>query len=156
VSRSAPSRGRAGAAGAWLRLPFLRHQVGALAWLPEAEPLRFALVTSRRTGRWVFPKGSVDPGMTPPAAAAAEALEEAGVIGWPEPEPLGSFRTLKIRAPFAWPLEVAVYAMRIDEVLDDWPEARQRRRRFVTLAEARHLLSDPAMLAIAERFAGGR
>ena len=140
----------------WIRLPIVRRQVGALAWLPEAEPLRFALVTSRRTGRWVFPKGSVEPGMTPPAAAACEALEEAGLIGWPEPEPVGSFRTMKVRTPFSWPIDVAVHAMRIDEVLDDWPEARQRKRRFVTLAEADRFLTDPAMLAIARRFAEGR
>lgn len=142
--------------GAWLRLPFLRHQVGALAWLPEAEPWRFVLVTSRRTGRWVFPKGSVDPGMTPAAAAGLEAFEEAGVTGRPDADPLGSFRTLKIRSPIAWPIEVAIYPMRIDEVLDDWPEAGQRQRRFVTLAEAGRLLNDPAMLAIAGRFAAGR
>ncbi len=141
---------------AWLRLPFLRRQVGALAWLPESDPLRFVLVTSRRTGRWVFPKGSVGRGMTPPAAAGREALEEAGVTGQPEPQPLGSFRTMKIRPPVAWPIEVAIYPMRIDEVLDDWPEARQRQRRFVTLSEAGRLLNDPAMLAIAERFADRR
>jgi 8-oxo-dGTP pyrophosphatase MutT (NUDIX family) len=139
--------------GAWVRLPLLRRQVGAIAWLPEARPLRFALVTSRRTGRWVFPKGSLDAGLTPQAAAAREAMEEAGVIGRTEAAPVGSFRTLKVRAPFAWTVEVAIYPLRIDEVLEDWPEARQRDRRFVTLAEARRLLTDPAMLAVAERFA---
>lgn len=141
--------------GAWVPLPFLRRQVGALAWLP-GEPLRFVLVTSRRTGRWVFPKGSIDEGMTATAAAAREAMEEAGVIGRPEPVPVGSFRTVKIRAPFAWPIEVTIYPLRIDTVLDDWPEARQRDRRFVTLAEAGRLLTDPAMLAIAGRFADAR
>ncbi len=142
--------------GVWFHLPFLRHQVGALAWLPGTDPLRFVLVTSRRTGRWVFPKGSVDAGMLPPAAAAREALEEAGVLGQPELEPLGSFRAVKTRVPIAWRLEVAIYPMRIDDVLDDWPEARQRQRRFVTVAEAADMLDDPAMLAIAERFAAGR
>lgn len=139
-----------------MRLPFMWHQVGALAWVPGTRPLRFALVTSRRTGRWVFPKGSIDPGMTPPAAAACEALEEAGVVGEPEPVPVGKYRSIKVRAPLAWPIEVAIYPMRIDEVLGDWPEAGQRDRRFVTLAEASRLLNDAAMLAIAERFAVGR
>lgn len=124
-----------------------------MAWLPEARPLRFTLVTSRRTGRWVFPKGSVDAGMTPHAAAAREAMEEAGVIGEAEPTPIGSFRTEKVRAPFAWAIEVTIHPLRIDRVLDDWPEARLRDRRFVTIAEARLLLTDPDMLAIAERFA---
>jgi 8-oxo-dGTP pyrophosphatase MutT (NUDIX family) len=154
VNAAGRRRGRAAGywRGAWLPLPFLRRQVGAIAWLPEARPVRFALVTSRRTGRWVFPKGSIDDGMTAAAAAAREAMEEAGVIGRPDPVPLGSFRTVKVRAPFAWRIEVAVYPLRIDRVLDDWPEAAQRDRRFVTLAEAQRLLTDPAMLAIAERF----
>jgi 8-oxo-dGTP pyrophosphatase MutT (NUDIX family) len=138
---------------AWLPLPFVRRQVGAIAWLPGEAPLRFAVVTSRRTGRWVFPKGSVDDGMTAPAAAAREAMEEAGVIGQPDEVPIGTFRGVKVRAPFSWPIEVTMYPLRIERVLDDWPEARQRDRRFVTLAEARSLLADPAMLAIAERFA---
>ena len=142
---------------AWtLRLPVLRRQVGAIAWLPDARPLRFALVTSRRTGRWVFPKGSIDAGMTPQAAAAREAMEEAGVIGAAEPGPIGSFRTIKVRPPFAWPIEVTIYPLRVERVLDDWPEAGERDRRFVTLAEAGPLLTDPAMLAIAERFAAER
>ena len=141
---------------AWLPLPFLRRQVGAIAWLPDELPLRFAVVTSRRTGRWVFPKGSVAAGMTAPAAAAREAMEEAGVIGLADAVPIGSFRAVKVRAPFSWPIEVAIYPLRIERVLDDWPEARQRDRRFVTLSEARHLLSDPAMLAVAERFAATR
>jgi 8-oxo-dGTP pyrophosphatase MutT (NUDIX family) len=131
----------------------VRRQVGAIAWLPDERPLRFALVTSRRTGRWVFPKGSVPEGVTAPAAAAREAMEEAGVVGRPDPVPIGSFRTVKVRAPFSWPIEVAIYPLRIDRVMEDWPEARQRQRRFVTLPEARGLLTDPAMLAIAERFA---
>jgi 8-oxo-dGTP pyrophosphatase MutT (NUDIX family) len=139
-----------------IRLPLLRRQVGVIAWLPGPGPLRFALVTSRRTGRWVFPKGSVDAGQTPQAAAAREAMEEAGVAGRPEPAPVGSFRALKVRAPFVWPIEVAIYPMRIDRVLEDWPESGQRDRRFVTLDEARHLLRDRAMLDVAERFAAGR
>lgn len=138
---------------AWLHLPFVRRQVGAIAWLPGEGPLRFAVVTSRRTGRWVFPKGSIGAGMSAPAAAAREAMEEAGVVGRADAVPIGSFRSVKVRAPLSWPIEVAVYPLRIDRVLDHWPEARQRDRRFVTLPEARRLLTDPAMLAIAERFA---
>jgi 8-oxo-dGTP pyrophosphatase MutT (NUDIX family) len=140
----------------WLPLPFLRRQVGVIAWLPDERPLRFAVVTSRRTGRWVFPKWSVDEGMTPAAAAAREAMEEAGVIGRPDEVPIGRFRGVKVRAPFSWPIEVEIYPLRIERVLDAWPEARQRRRRFVTVDEARRLLTDPAMVAIAERLAATR
>ena len=132
------------------------RQAGVLAWLPGTDPIRFALVTSRRTGRWVFPKGSIDPGMTGPEAAAQEAVEEAGVIGVAEPDPIGVYRTPKIRPPLIWTVEVVLLPMRIDEVLDQWIEIDQRERRFTTLDEARALLSEPDMIDMAARFVRGR
>ncbi|MEM6661674.1 MAG: NUDIX domain-containing protein [Pseudomonadota bacterium] len=128
------------------------HQAGVLAWLPGTDPLRFVIVTSRRTGRWVFPKGSIDPGMTAPEAAAQEALEEAGLIGLADPAPIGSYRTPKIRPPLIWTLEISLYAMEIEEVLDVWIEAEQRERRFVTVDEAAELLSEHSMTDLARRF----
>ena len=128
------------------------NQAGVLAWLPGTDPVRFAVVTSRRTGRWVFPKGNIDPGMTAQDAAAQEALEEAGLVGTVDAEPIGQYRTPKIRPPLIWTIEVTLYPMRIDEVLDKWIEIKQRKRRFVTLDEARELLNDPDMLDLAGRF----
>lgn len=128
------------------------HQAGVLAYTQDVEDRRIVIVTSRRTGRWVFPKGSVDKGMTPPEAAAQEAFEEAGVIGVAAEDPVGAFMTPKIRPPLIWTVAVTVYPMPIDEVLDDWQEIDQRERRFVTLSEARELLSQPEMIALAEKF----
>jgi 8-oxo-dGTP pyrophosphatase MutT (NUDIX family) len=133
-------------------VPGIDRQAGVLAWLPDVEPLRFALITSRRTGRWVLPKGAIDAGMTPREAAAQEALEEAGLIGVADAAPIGTYHTTKIRPPQAWTIEVTVYPMRIDEILDVWLEADVRSRRFVTIEEARELLSDPGILEIAEKF----
>jgi 8-oxo-dGTP pyrophosphatase MutT (NUDIX family) len=39
------------------------------------------LLVQTRSGRWTFPKGSVEPGLTHAQAAALEAFEEAGVHG---------------------------------------------------------------------------
>ena len=133
-------------------VPGIVRQAGALAWLPDPRPLRIVLVTSRRTGRWVFPKGGIDEGMTEPEAAAQEALEEAGVVGTPADAAFGTYRTLKIRPPLAWTIEVALYPVRVDRVLDTWEESAQRVRRFATLEEARTLIEDPAMLRLAESF----
>ncbi|MEM7190389.1 MAG: NUDIX domain-containing protein [Pseudomonadota bacterium] len=127
-------------------------QAGVLAWLPDVDPIRFIIVTSRRTRRWVFPKGSIDKGMTAPEAAAQEALEEAGVVGTADATPFGSYRTPKIRPPLIWTVEVSLYAMRIDEVLDVWIESDQRERRFVTIDEAAELLSEPEMTSLARQF----
>lgn len=42
--------------------------------------------------RWTFPKGRIESGETPYAAAAREACEEAGVKGKISPAPLGVYR----------------------------------------------------------------
>jgi 8-oxo-dGTP pyrophosphatase MutT (NUDIX family) len=58
------------------------QQAGALAYrLVGSEP-RFLLVTSRSgAGEWIFPKGHLEPGEAPAAAAIRELREEAGVEG---------------------------------------------------------------------------
>jgi 8-oxo-dGTP pyrophosphatase MutT (NUDIX family) len=43
--------------------------------------IEFLLVQTRGSGRWTFPKGSAEPGLTHAQAAALEAFEEAGVHG---------------------------------------------------------------------------
>jgi hypothetical protein len=48
-----------------------------------------------------------------------------------------------------------MYALEVDQQFDDWPEKGERRRRWVTLAEARRLLSEPGLVAMAEKIAGG-
>jgi 8-oxo-dGTP pyrophosphatase MutT (NUDIX family) len=42
-------------------------------------------------GRWTFPKGSAEPGLTTAQAAALEAFEEAGVHGRMEEVPFGRY-----------------------------------------------------------------
>ena len=125
------------------------RQAGVLAYTDDR---RMVLVTSRRTGRWVFPKGSIDPGMTAPEAARQEAFEEAGLLGQPEVVPLGAYQIPKIRPPLIWTIEVELFPMRIDRTLDTWLEIDQRQRRFVTLEEAADLLYEPEMLRLAQRF----
>ena len=132
-------------------LPKVERQAAALAWLPD--PLRFVLVTSRRTRRWIFPKGGIEKGLDGPATAEREAWEEAGVIGLAEARPVGRYRSRKVRPPHAWELEIDAYPVAVREIRDDWPESAERARRFVTIEEARDLLRDPEMLRIAEAFA---
>lgn len=131
---------------------WIERQAGVLAWLPGTDPVKFAVVTSRRTGRWVFPKGGIDEGMRPHEAAAQEALEEAGLIGDVAKMPVGSYRVPKIRPPLIWTVEVDLYPMRVGEVLDHWVEAHQRVRQFLSLDRAREVMAEPEMIAVAQRF----
>jgi 8-oxo-dGTP diphosphatase len=57
------------------------RQAGAVAFRQDGERT-FLLVRARRTpDQWIFPKGHIEPGETPEAAALREAREEAGAIG---------------------------------------------------------------------------
>ncbi|MGH9500395.1 MAG: NUDIX domain-containing protein [Terriglobales bacterium] len=58
-----------------------RQQVAAVCYRLRGDSIEFLLVRTRGSGRWTFPKGSAEPGLTHAQAAALEAFEEAGVHG---------------------------------------------------------------------------
>lgn len=57
-----------------------RDQVAAVCYRIRNRKIEFLLVQTRG-GRWTFPKGGAEAGLTPAQAAALEAFEEAGVHG---------------------------------------------------------------------------
>ncbi len=56
-------------------------QVAAVCYRVRDSGIEFLLIQTRGSGRWTFPKGSAEPGLTHAQAAALEAFEEAGVHG---------------------------------------------------------------------------
>jgi 8-oxo-dGTP pyrophosphatase MutT (NUDIX family) len=72
------------------RLPQGRQQVAAVCYRIGKRGIEFLLVQTR-SGRWIFPKGGVEPGLTPAQSAALEALEEAGVHGRMEALPFARY-----------------------------------------------------------------
>ena len=60
---------------------WIYYQSAAVPFRCREGQLELLLITSRGKKRWIVPKGIVDPGLTPSAAAAKEAFEEAGVEG---------------------------------------------------------------------------
>lgn len=123
-------------------------QFAALAYLFDRGEPTYLIITSRRTGRWIFPKGQPDKGENGWETAAREAFEEAGVIGTGLPKEIGRYRSLKFRSDWVQPLDIVLYPVRIDRLMPEWQENQERQRRMVTAAEAAALLSqsDMAML----------
>ncbi len=84
-----------------LRLSDLRAirkcaKVAAVCFRIRAEIIEFLLVQTRG-GRWTFPKGNAEPGLTTAQAAALEAFEEAGVHGRMEELPFTSYSRRKAK-----------------------------------------------------------
>ncbi len=125
-------------------------QAGAIPYSLVGGTPVFLLITSRGTGRWIFPKGAPMKGYELWQVAAREAFEEAGVEGEVDQVPIGSYRGFKGSLRSA-PIMVQMYPLRVTRQLDDWPEKKSRHRHWVILAEARRLLSDPQLVAMASR-----
>jgi 8-oxo-dGTP pyrophosphatase MutT (NUDIX family) len=73
-----------------LGLPKRRQQVAAVCFRIRKRGIEFLLVQTRG-GRWIFPKGGVEPGLTRAQSAALEAFEEAGVHGRMEEIPFARY-----------------------------------------------------------------
>ena len=111
-------------------------QAGAVPYRTDLQGLEFCLITSIRNGIWGFPKGIIDPGETSQQTALKEALEEAGLHGHIEGDPLGEYQYAK----WGTTLTVCVYLMHVASVDADWEEATLRQRRWCDADMARELI----------------
>jgi len=99
---------------------------------------RLCLVTSRSGKRWVIPKGCIEPGKTAGEIALQESWEEAGLSGVLASEPLGSYLYEKLGSVH----HVIVFAMRVTDVAESWPEDSQRERIWLPIDEALDRIED--------------
>jgi len=124
------------------------YQSGAIPFVVHEGVVVFLLVTSRRTGRWIFPKGRLVAGAPPWQSAAREALEEAGVVGSIDPVPAGTYRTWKMRGLSRLVIEVELYPLRVEHQIEDWHETGQRHRHWAALPEVRRLVTDKRLIEV--------
>ena len=134
------------------------RQVGALAYRRVGKkagaPIEIMLVTSRQTRRWIIPKGNIDHGMSPHAAAAQEAEEEAGVRGDIGHDPLGSFTYEKqVVSGLCITAKVVVFPLAVHEVMDEWKESKWRRRKWFPVDEVADAIQEPGLRKIIDAFA---
>jgi 8-oxo-dGTP pyrophosphatase MutT (NUDIX family) len=103
------------------------------------------LVTSARAKRWTIPKGRVELHLSLAENAVKEAREEAGIVGAVAPRSSGTFRTTKRAGGGVIAIEVRVYLLRVTGALEDWPEKRRRRIKWVSCMAAARLLREPLL-----------
>jgi 8-oxo-dGTP pyrophosphatase MutT (NUDIX family) len=132
-----------------------RLQYGALPYrVTKTRDIEFLLVTSRETGRWIIPKGRPIAGLKPAEAAAREAYEEAGVRGVVGNRAIGEYSYKKeLRAlGRIVPCKVRVFALLVRRQRRTWPEAHQRRTRWVRPRKAISLITEEPLRSLIAGF----
>ncbi len=122
-------------------------QAGVIPYRIADGKVEVLLVTSRDTGRWVIPKGHIDPGMTPQSAACQEAWEEAGVTGEITTRmPLGFVPYLKrLKDGNTCGASIAVFPLLVEKQKNKWQERGERTRTWFPIEKAAELVDEPAL-----------
>lgn len=113
---------------------WLNERSAAIPIIRETNGIKVVLVTTKpkHKGNWIFPKGQVEIGMTAYDSAAKEAYEEAGVSGNISSQLFDEYEHNK----WGGKMRIKTYLLEVTEILDNWPEMRDRNRQIVSLAEA--------------------
>ena len=131
----------------------VRSQFGALCYRMKQGEAQVLMITSRRTGRWVIPKGWPMEGKTPGESALREAWEEAGVKGTVTGSCLALYSYSKgINAVDKLPCVVMVYPVKVKDLVDNFPEAGQRKRKWMSLKKAAKSVNEPELAHLLKTF----
>ena len=121
------------------------QQVGVVPFRIVQQQIQFCLITGRRSGRWRYPKGHMKPYETPHDAAAAEALEEAGIRGELGDAPLKTLHFVKGGRPHS----LAMYLMHVEAIRIKWKESKERFRIWASVENALELIDCPDLKQLA-------
>lgn len=122
-------------------------QYAALPYRLVDDRVEVMLVTSRETKRWILPKGRPEKRLKPHEVAAAEAFEEAGLLGGIAKDCLAVFASTKrLKNGKELPCSIKVFALRVKTQLDDWPEKSERERRWFTPGEAALAVTEEGLI----------
>lgn len=131
----------------------VRSQFGALVYRVKNDELQILLITSRRTGRWIIPKGWPMLGKRPAVSAGQEAWEEAGVKGEVSDQCLGVYSYYKTNTRFGTlPCLVNVYPVAARKLKKTFPEVGQRRRKWFAPKKAAKLVREPELARLIKSF----
>jgi 8-oxo-dGTP pyrophosphatase MutT (NUDIX family) len=127
---------------------WLYRQSAAVPFWIENGELKIVLITSIKSGKWIVPKGVIEPGFSPQDSAANEAWEEAGLFGTVDEVSMGCYEYEK----WGGICHVQVFAFRVEKILDEWLEMNSRERETVPLKEALERLSNRELAQIIKKY----
>ena len=131
----------------------VRSQFAALCYRIKKGKVQVLLITSRTTKRWIVPKGWPMDGKTPAESAAIEAWEEAGARGVTDERCIGIYSYSKeTDAHGALPCLAMVFSIEVTSLADDYPEAAERERCWVSRKTAAKRVDEPELARILRDF----
>ena len=115
-------------------------QVAAVCYRHDAGSTKFLLVRTS-SGRWTFPKGRLEDGLSHAEVAALEAFEEGGVEGKVHPRPVGTYlhRKESLRGASK---DVTVLAFILEVKKSALPAESHRTPRWFSATEAKLRLAN--------------
>ena len=127
-----------------------RLQMAALCHRGEGAQKEFLLITSRGSGRWIIPKGWPIRGLTGAETALREAWEEAGVKhSVVNTNPIGNYTYQKKgENSFEVSVKTLVYSITVKDLVDEFPEAKERKRKWVSAEIAAKLVGEAVLKSI--------
>lgn len=131
----------------------IRSQFGALCYRLQKGKCEVLLITSRGTGRWIIPKGWPEFGQGATETAKIEAWEEAGVTGRLSDRCVGLYSYKKVlEKDKSLPCIVMVFPIATKKLARDYPEAKQRKRKWFSRKKAAKKVREPELARILRNF----
>jgi 8-oxo-dGTP pyrophosphatase MutT (NUDIX family) len=115
-------------------------QVAAVCYRRKASSIEFLLVRTS-SGRWTFPKGHHEAGLSRAEVAALEAFEEGGVRGSVDSRPLGSYLHRKESLSGYATKDLTVLAFLLEVEKSVLPSESHRTPRWLTASDAKQRLA---------------
>lgn len=115
------------------------EQVAAVCYRIRGSTVEFLLVQTRG-GRWTFPKGGTEPGLTHAQAAAMEAFEEAGVHGRIEEAAFTTYTRRKRRQSVAGEVTVNAHLCEVQRLSP--PQEARRQPTWFSADKAKRCLRE--------------
>ncbi len=133
------------------------QQAAALPFVLVRGNIEILLITSRRRGRWVLPKGWPDGQRGLHEAARREAKQEAGVVGTVADTTIGTYRYAKrMRQGYQVQCQVFVYPLLVMQHLVKWKEKPMRRLEWLDLDTAAARADDAELADLFARVANDK
>jgi 8-oxo-dGTP pyrophosphatase MutT (NUDIX family) len=128
------------------------HRVGIIPFDTRDSDIALLFVTSQTRGRWILPKGKIEPDETHAEACLREGFEEAGVTGFVLEDYPMTVLVTKQTQQGKREVPVTYYPLFVTEQFEDWPEKEKRQRHWALIEDAPRVAYREDLLPLIKQF----